>query len=240
MRSGERITQLREVNLHRPSASGSPRNVHERHRRCIEIRQNTRARQHDSANSPSRESAVVGVGRETYAVYSDVMRYATRRRDETIPRHPIPPVGHEPPERTTSAAEEDAEAADYSREPLIVPRPRPPRASPRPMPARLRRRSPFVFVRDELERRPSHPPHPPPPRGAPPAREPPPPPPPTPPPPPRGPPHVSRRRRRRRADGSPPRPRPYPRSWTPPPRASRAFLNPRDAARRIRANDSCV
>ena len=165
------------------------------------------------------------------------MRYATRRRDETIPRHPIPRVGHEPPERTTSAAEEDAEAADYSREPLIVPRPRPPRASPRP-PARLRRRSPFVFVRDELERRPSHPPHPPPPRGAPPAREPPPPPPPTPPPPLRGPPQrlsppppPPRRR-------SPPRPRPYPRSWTPPPRVPGRFSTletPREgSARTIR------
>ena len=159
------------------------------------------------------------------------MRYATRRRDETIPRHPIPPVGHEPPERTTSAAEEDAEAADYSREPLIVPRPRPPRASPRPMPARLRRRSPFVFVRDELERRPSHLASSPA-SASPRAR--------TsatasahPPPPPRGPPPRLSPRRRRRAELLPAAPASVPAVLDPSAARSRAFPQPS----RRRAND---
>ena len=93
MCSGERITQLREVNLHRPSASGSPRNVHERHRRCIEIRQNTRARK-----VRFREFAVARIrrgGRWTRNLRGllrcDALRDATTRRDD--PQAPHPPRG---------------------------------------------------------------------------------------------------------------------------------------------------
>ena len=148
--------QLREVKLHRPIASGSPRNVHGRKRRCFEIRFNCEFVVARFCRCRSGLDALP-------IVYSDVMSYAAPRRNEPIPLWiPISRAGHEPPERTTSAAEEEEEEVDSSRGPLRVPRPRPPRASPRPTPARLRRRSPFVFVRVKLPpRRPpcSPPPH---------------------------------------------------------------------------------
>ena len=226
------------MNLHRPSASGSPRNVHERHRRCIEIRQNTRARE-----VRFREFAVARIrrgGRWTRNLRGilrcDALRDATTRRDD--PQTPHPPRGSRTARAnhlrrggrrgsgglfsrtahsssTTTPAGISPSHAGASATPFAFRfRPRRTRTSPvapasSPASARCAPRARTSATASAHSA--------PPPRGPPPRLSPPPPPP------------------RRR---SPPRPRPYPRSWTPPPRVPGRFSTletPRErSARTIR------